>query len=458
MRGKFAALAFSVATGFAWWSCSGDDDARGGGSPDGGGGASTGGAGGTSAAGGLPVGGGGLGASGSTDGGFGEDPQWELTTAVASGCPVERLANAAAVRLYNWSPCSWSPRDCEQAVLNPKLIGLGGGFVRTSVVHDDGKTTRVALLFEVNAQMTSNNFAAYALESGEMLDAFRGGIRGDACHLWGASLWGERYAVKIGTLSGETNSGIVGKLADGASPSAFNHPTQPPGGAQGYYLGSDRWVWWWAPKYSYTSVSTVDGSDYVQFADTGLPSSLVYVGEPTTAGKTFLFQAFDGDDAGIAHGKIMWSDGVAAPKVYLEPGSASDVYGSPIYAHSHVAYFIGKNAQDTNKFDSVELWASPYSEQPGQLQPVKLSTLPTQSIPPNRAGGWGFAAFPSFVPGTDDRELVIWNLANGTSKTHLLPEGYDLTTLLGVSRTHLFVGASDLGKSPSPYLIRIKRE
>lgn len=450
----------AIGLGFAgllgWWACATDenDNPKQDSGADAGGTAS--GGAGTGGLGGAPVGGNG-GTGGTPDASWGADPIWEATTAVASACPVERLANAKDVRAFNWQPCAWSPADCEEAVLNSNIVGDGGGFVRTSVVQDDGTTTRVGLLFEYNVLKTSKNIAVYALESGQALDAFRGGIDGDACHLWGASLWGERFAVKVGTYSGETNSGIIGKLADSAQPIGFTHPSQPPGGSQGFYLGSDRWVWWWAPTYAYTSVSALDGSGYLLFANSAQPNSLVYVGEPVTTGKTFLFQGFVGDDAGIAHGKIMWSDGFTAPETYLEPADPNDVYGSPIYANSHMAFFRGIQPESTNKFASVELWTSHYSEQPSELQPVKLGTLSSQSIPPGRTGGWGFAAFPTFAPGTDDRELVIWDLAKGTSKTHLLPESQDLTVLLGVSRTHLWVGAADKGSaSRAKHLIRIK--
>jgi hypothetical protein len=55
-------------------------------------------------------------------------------------------------------------------------------------------------------------------------------------------------------------------------------------------------------------------------------------------------------------------------------------------------------------------------------------------------------------------ELVIWNLAKGTKRTHVLPEAYDLQSLLGVTRAHLWVGAAKLGQSPASQLIRIKLE
>lgn len=457
MRTTRIAIVFAMG---AWliWSCSGgnEDTAATDSGTDGGGGAAVGG-GGTAATGGSLGGNGGTGAA--VDSGFGPDPVWKATTPVASGCPVERLANASEIRVFNWEPCSWSPTDCEQAVFNTKLVGPEGGFIRTSLAQDDGNTVRLGLSFAEAVQPgLSKNLAVYARDSGEALDAYRAVGDSDACRISGVSLWEERFAFKLAPSNQLTAGGVVGALGSSDQPIGFTFASKPPGGSQGYYLGSDRWVWWWAPTYAYTSVSATDGSDYQLFANTAQPNSLVYVGEPVTTGKTFLFQTFVGDDAGIAHGKIMWSDGLLAPQVFLEPPDPNDVYGSPIYANTHLAYFRGIGAQSTNKFDSVELWTSLYSEQPSELQPIKLGTLTSQSIPPGTAGGWGFAAYPTFAPGTDDRELLIWDLAKATSKTHLLPESYDLIVLLGISRTHLWLGAANKGWANAVHLVRIKRE
>ncbi len=59
-----------------------------------------------------------------------------------------------------------------------------------------------------------------------------------------------------------------------------------------------------------------------------------HLGPPITTGKLFLFDAFVGDDAGLAHGQIFYSDGMAAPQVYLEPSEPGTYYGRPIYANS----------------------------------------------------------------------------------------------------------------------------
>jgi hypothetical protein len=461
MRPKRRALAsaFAIAALLAW-SCSGDDDASDAGDSgaDGGGGA-LGGGGGVAATGGM-LGGGSGGTGAVVDSGWGADPIWQTTGAKASDCVIERVKNASEVQVFQWKPCAWSQADCEQAVFNPKLVGPKGGFVSSSLVQDDGIQVRAGLSFDEAFQAgLSKDVAVYVTDSGALLDAFRVADI-NVCEISGTSLWHERFGVKVWPDNQVVkNAGFVGKLQDPADPIAFSYPTQPPGASQGFYLGSERWVWWWAPKYAYTSVSTQDGSGYVQFADTGLPNTLVYLGAPVTTGTSFLFSAFEGDDAGSAQGKIMRSDGLSPPQDYLDPGTPNERYGEPIFANSHIAWFRGVGIKDVNEFQSVEFLTSPYSENPSELSATKLLTLPSTHtwIPSSTAGGWGFAAFPTLGP-NEQIDLQIWNLATGASKTHLLPDGYDLTVLLGVTRTHVWVGAADLGQSPAPYLFRILRE
>lgn len=86
---------------------------------------------------------------------------------------------------------------------------------------------------------------------------------------------------------------------------------------------------------------------------------------------------------------------------------------------------------------------------------IFVSPSSTRTISPVSCG-WGFAAFPSYAPEYGDRELVTWNLAKGTKQLHLLPETYDLLVMLGISRTHLWVGAAKFGTAGARYLIRIK--
>jgi hypothetical protein len=78
----------------------------------------------------------------------------------------------------------------------------------------------------------------------------------------------------------------------------------------------------------------VDGSGYTEFVTVKSPGNFAYLGPPITTGKLFLFDAFVGDDAGLAHGQIFYSDGMAAPQVYLEPSEPGTYYGRPIYANS----------------------------------------------------------------------------------------------------------------------------
>jgi hypothetical protein len=440
----------------SWWSCSSDERADGMGGHDGG--AEGGGAAGTSPTGGAGGGGATGGSGGSnSDGGidWGVDPKWESTSASAVGCPIERLTNAAELRVFAWQPCSWSPNDCAQAVFNPKLVGTDARFTPSSSVHDDGVTVRLGLAFQFSSPQS-----IFADSEGSGLDGVRLDAPSTQCLLASASVWGSRFGATVALLQTQQLGGMVGELGQQGDLKAFTLSAQPPGGPGAYIMGTDRWVWWWSPASALTSVSAVDGSGYAEFASSKSPAPWVYLGPPVSTGTKFLIDAQEGDDAGMAHESILISDGIAAPQTYLKAPDPKDNYGMPIYANSHVAFFRGIGIQDINVYDSVELWTSPYSETPAALQPVKLATIASQSMPTHgaRAGGWGFAAFSAFVPPNGERELVIWNLTKGTSRSHVLPDKYDPQGMLGITRTHLWQGAADLGKAPSSHLIRIRLE
>jgi hypothetical protein len=156
--------------------------------------------------------------------------------------------------------------------------------------------------------------------------------------------------------------------------------------------------------------------------------------------------------AGMVHGKILYSDGVGAPQTYLEPTEPDAHYGRPIYANSHVAFFKGIGLQDVGKYSSVELWVSPYSENPSQLKPTKLADFPFQGMPGEPRGGWGFAAMGG---PTQDEPVWLWNLPNATQRTYGLG-GYPLDAFPGISHEHLWVTASKTG-GPTQ-LIRLAHE
>jgi hypothetical protein len=432
------ALVLGAAT-LGWWSCSGDERAGGAEQGDGGAAAGSGAGGGSSGAGAAPSGG----ASGGTATGgsdWGAKPRWEATDQVAAGCPIERLVNASELRILAWQPCSWSPEDCEEAVFNPWLVGTVVKFYPTSTVNDDGTQVRVGVVFDMLRT------ALYGTEAGGGLEGLR--TSGPDCLVWTANVWSDRFGAMVAPRAttewgADAYGGVVGRLGSFPQPVVgFTVPKKASLAPGPYVLGADRWLWEWGPLQSYTTVSAVDGSDYTLLATTAPPSPFVDLGHVVTTGKRFLFPAFVGDDAGLAHGKIFHSDGIAEPEVYLEPTEPDTYYGSPIYTHSHVAFFKGIQFHGINTYGAVELWTSPYSDNPSELKPAKLADLAHKYMPITPAGGWGSAAFG----GTSLQEaFVVWDLGKGTQRAYARPEGFDKMNLLGVTRAHIYMGATKTG-------------
>ncbi len=448
-----AVLAAAV-LGLGWLSCSGKQNATT--TPDaaagaaGSGGAGAGGSGGSVATGGSGGTAGSGGSAGTPE--WGAAPDWEATTLTPAGCPIERLANAPQVRFFKWKPCSWSPNDCEEAVFNPDLVGSSPNYVAlASVVQDDGTAVRVGLEFELPGEP-----GLFATAEGQGLAGLRSASSATKCGIGGVSVYGNRFGVELYREVKQYTAEYGGVLGDLDGPAKSQLPftasqVNPNAIVQGEWLGSARWIWWLA-SYGYGTVSATDGSSYTEFVTMQSPGNFVYLGQPITTGKLFLFGGFVGDDAGMAHGNVYYSDGIAAPQVYIEPTEPDTYYGRPIYANSYVGFFKGIGFKDVNVYNSVELWASPYSEDPSKLKPVKLAALPYKGMPVNSAGGWGHAAFGG---PTKDKAAWVWNLATGAQQTFPFPQDYRLSAFLGVSRQHVWVSGSILGGA-TPYLIRFR--
>jgi hypothetical protein len=457
-RGIPALALLAAVAALGWVSCSGKQSSgntRDAAAGTGGSGAGADGSGGTVSTGGsgATAGSGATGGGGGAGGDWGAAPDWEPTNLVAAGCPIERLANAPQVRFWKWKPCSWSPADCEEAVFNPDLVGTSPNYRGlASVVQDDGTDVRVGLAFDM---VGYDALFGSADGTGEV--GIRTALPATKCAIGAVSIFGNRFGVQVFRELKQYSAEFGGVLGDLDGPAksqvAFTASQVNPGAiVQGGWLGSARWIWWLA-TYGYSTVSAVDGSGYIEFVTMKSPGNFVYLGPPITTGKLFLFDAFVGDDAGLAHGRIFYSDGIAAPQVYLEPTEPDTYYGRPIYANTYVGFFKGIGFQDVNSYKSVELWASPYSDDPSQLKPVKLGTIPDNSMAAEPAGGWGHAAFETSA-GVNKWDVLIWNLADGTHRRFKLADGYNLIAFLGVSRKYAWVGAAKLG-GQQPYLLRI---
>lgn len=455
-RSAALALIASFVTA-SWGACSSQESApspetggadAGGSGAVGGVGAATGGtspAGGKGGAGGSPV-----------DGGEWGTPIWEPIPGTAVGCTFERMTNAASVRFLKWEPCSWTD-GCEQAVFNPMLAGEMVNITPQTNVFDDGTTVRAGLNFYSLGQYVS----AITDDTGMGLDAIRVTGGKPDCKIFGPSIWGKRFAIEVDSPDFKHFGGVIGDIgAMNTPPTPFTIPEPAPGGnPQKRVLGSARYLWWWTPVDRFSTVSSKDGSEFQIFAQVTYSSSVVSYRAPATTGPLFLAQEAQVMDGGQVQHKIAYSDGVSPMKPYLVPETPNDDYGEPAFANTHVGFLRGVNQKGVNVYDSVEIWASPYSTIPSELKPELVGTLPY----PNMCylvGGWGRLGTCAKLPPSETlRELgvAVWTVATKSVRNYPVPKDYFPSFFMGVTRSHLWVGAkADSGNHP--YLMRFKVE
>jgi len=429
-----------LGTALLWVACGGGgDDAAGSGGTDA---AAEGGGGGT---GGAAPGGGGSGGTGSSgaDSGWGAAPKWESTGQQAAGCAIDFLANASEITALTWKPCAWSA-ECEEAVFNPALVGSDPGF--SGDARDDGKSARLSLSF-----LFSNVVTLALGADGALVAALRTTSAKD-CWLTQSSLSATTLGVAVARVAEHDFGGVLlGLTAGAAAPKAFTLVNPPPGTPQRFPLGESRWLWFWAPVERFSTVSAVDGSDFTMFAKaTGETAMLA---GPVAAGNIFLFDEWVVFDGGTWQRRISWSDGKLPPAPYLTPTVTADDFGFAAFANSHLGFMRGINRKDINKYDSVEVWSSPFSADPKQLQPAFLAKLPFTGTP-ELSGGHGVVASLSQIGGSGEHQFTAWNVTTKATRSLTLPNDRVYKAHLGVTRHHVFLAAAKPGMGPSSYLIR----
>jgi hypothetical protein len=441
------ALAASAVPAATWWACSSGEAA----SPAKDGGADAAGSGGL--AGGGGTGGttpsGGTGGSAYDGGEWGATPNWEGVPGTAVGCTFERMTNASSVRFLKWEPCPWT-QGCEQAVFSESLFGQNATFIRSSVVVDDGTAVRAGL-----TMWSPRNIATFVGDDGMGLDAFRVTGGKPDCRLEAMSVFGKRLAVEVSSPKVDAFGGILADIGAMTSPPAtFDIASPPAGGPQFCLLGDSRWLWWWTPTDRFSTVSASDGSEFQIFA-TALDPIMGY-SVPATTGSLFLAQEYELMGGGHVQGKIAYSDGVSPMKPYLVPPNPNDDYGYPAFASTHVGFMKGISQKDINLFESVELWATPYSEDPTALKPELLAPLPFTSMS-NLAGGWGRLGTLAQMP-DKSTGAAIWSISTKSVRTYPVPDDHTSWVLMGVTRTHFWIGAQKPGLGGDPYLMRFAVE
>jgi hypothetical protein len=395
----------------------------------------------------------------------GPEPVWqEIGEAV--GYIFDRVVNTSELRLFRWGPCkegSVVVDGCESAeFLIPAFYGDELKVSPGSVVHDNGSKVFAGIVFVRRADYV----IVFADQDGFVQEAFRARTASGPAAASHPAIWGSRYALLA-------SRDMEALKVDGKHPGVFgtfNSSDQKvvaldtwgvmPFGASVVWspLGEDRWFWNWAPQAAFVSFSSENGSDarvvYQQYEHPEVWS----IGLPVTTGSHFLFT----EDLVVNNqyeSRVSITDGINPPVTYLTIGDGADV-GTMCFAHSHVAWLQGTGFQDYNKYDHVELWASPYSPSPSELAPFKIADEPDHpSILGEVFGGHGYVAYGLFRPASQYRSFVIWNIASKTKSEHTLPSHVWARQPLAMTRNHYWmIGTQAHSDNDGDYLIRLRAE
>lgn len=391
------------------------------------------------------------GQSGSTS----QDPLWNVI-GQAQGAPVERLKQPQLQRLFSWGPCSWTDSpDCEEASFDgfapiPKDKGI------FTVVHDDGHTVRLAV------SIAGANIAVITDPEGQVLEAFR--------HDHGTNfisamyIHGLRYALPLLEKSNPTPWGVLGEIG-GPDPLIFQPVLPKPSlgsGSQGYALSSKRWAWW-VSQAAMVSFDAFVGNPLTIFSETKYlepPYSIEGLVEADDSFLSVEYRAYQQR----AKPMILLSEGKELGAEMLPWADGYDE-ATPMFAHTHMAWLRAYGFKAINTYETVELWASPFSKDPSQLKPVKVMTTDDSTVsrhPTNRASGWGRAVLTSRIiegpPGQyAPLQLFVVDLTNATpTVTIALPKNLWPELTNGVTRTHAWFTLDTPYKYPPRKLTRWK--
>jgi hypothetical protein len=369
-------------------------------------------------------------------------PVWEPLGDILE-CHVERMANPNQVPGFTWKACD-GVSDCEIAVFAERY----GPFVRiaaNSTVHDTGQEVRLGL--DTWGKEKGYELTAFYDEDGHVLDGFRANHIGtDFCGLSAASSYQDRKVISLIQAKGSLNTfavlaGTFSTEKIGLYP--FNQsPLGAANGAPGpFVLGSERWMSGWIPGPKMITISAVDGSGTTVVDSGSLSDPKVYeLGKPTTTGEYFLFAENYDNGTSPPPWRLMITDGLEHAKVYLQDPQPDVSLGTPRYAHSHLAWLRATGAQTSNKFDKVELWASPFDPDPTKLQPKKVADWPRSNVESTSSSGYGKMMGTYLLPtSTTPHTLGIWDLVTGEMQPCPMPATAQFYSHLGITRNHAYL-------------------
>ncbi len=410
------------------------------------GGASSGGssAGSAGAPGGASGGAGGASGGGTTGGAAGsasttyEAPVWSSIGDVGP-CKVQRIINPGKVQPpFSWTSCG---AGCEDGELQTWGT-LTHAWMGASSVRGTGGQAQVAIqLTRATGGSEGPDLALLVDRDGKLLQAVRTDISGDdgLCVVGSVSTRGSLFGVTMAHLTPE---GLIGDVFIALLPVEGDEGTRvssvglAPQLPQAMTMGDE--VVAWHMGYS-DAINTVDIAELGTARQVVPPAAAPVAWRGIAAGCGAMFLLEEAAQVGDAVlPRVTYTDGKSSSaQVYLsEPGVG---YSMARCADSHVAFLRGTGQQDrVERFDKVEVWASPFTADPAALAPVRIDELSVNSIVNGMslAGGgygrYGFRESPS--------SLRVWDLEAGDKWVWTPTNGLDFGAVMGFTETELWMG------------------
>jgi hypothetical protein len=363
------------------------------------------------------------------------EPIWASIGEVGT-CRVLRMTNPDAVKpVLSWTSCG---EGCDQGELQTWGLLHGDHWIGAENVRGGGADSRVAL--QLSSRTDELALGVLLARDGSVLQAIRTEppSGSEPCLLGGASTWGELFAVNMARESGgwlvESYIALLPVAGDeGVRVSSIGLQYKLP---QYMTLGDQKAAW---------HIGTADSIEAVDLEELGDAREVVPPSAPPVTsrsmsdgcGSIFLLQemAQIGDQL---LPRITYTDGKSSSaQIYLSEAGVG--FGGARCADSHVAFVRGTGQKPDNfaNFDKVELWASPFADNPADLKPTFVGNVELDMVLRGRSsvsGGYGrYGLLNSWT------SVSVWDLPTGEHRSIEATDGLIFGSFLGFTKTDLWI-------------------